>query len=369
METKGVLLFTDFHAHIWSEFSKPDTKYVNDRFKHQIEVLDSMLSYARDNQLDVLFAGDLFHKRIAVDTIVFNSVFKTFARHQDDGNTIYLIRGNHDSYNNRLESPTSLSPLSVLPNIQVVDKPAIFTKDNVTFYLMPYGEDTDTMISLFNEWATKVKVQTGTTILAGHVGINGAKQGATTHRLASIFSANDLHPEDYNLTYLGHYHERQEIYNSKESYVYARDDNDVPDKSDDLHQALYGGSTIPVSFSDENQIKGFDTYDYTTHERVFHPVDSPRFVTLHDWTDDLKKEYANDYVRLQLPEDKAEKVVTAEKDNSSIRVEAQVDYKINKRIDVSATDSPVKVTKTYTEKMYPELTQLAGSVIKEVLND
>ena len=79
--SEGILLFTDFHANLWSEFSKPTEEYVNDRFKFQIDTLNKMLRDAQDKNLDVLFAGDLFHKRGAVDVRVYNAVFQTFARY------------------------------------------------------------------------------------------------------------------------------------------------------------------------------------------------------------------------------------------------------------------------------------------------
>ncbi len=119
-ESKGLLLFTDFHAHIWQEFAKPDKEFVTDRFHKQIDALNYMLDYATDNKLDVLFAGDMFHKRGAVDTRVFNAVFNCFANHQKI-KQVYLISGNHDMVNNRLVAPSSLDSFEVLKNVKVIN--------------------------------------------------------------------------------------------------------------------------------------------------------------------------------------------------------------------------------------------------------
>lgn len=367
-ESKGLLLFTDFHAHIWQEFAKPDKDYVTDRFHNQINALNYMLDYATDNSLDVLFAGDMFHKRGAVDTRVFNAVFTCFANHKKI-NQIYLISGNHDMVNNRLEAPSSLNSFKVLKNVKVINGAESFETKQAYFYLLSYGEDTDTILDLLKEAKkTAKKYPDKPKIFSSHLGINGAKQGATTHRLASTFSAKDVNPEVFNLVYLGHYHERQEIYNDKDGYVYQKDDNDVPDELTFDHEALYGGSTLPVSFSDENQIKGFDVVTYTLPmKRTFHAIKAPKFVTLNKWNDKLAEQYKDDYVRLQLPPTTAKKVAKAEIDNTSVRVESKAKYEVKTRLPIEAKDSPVEVTKKYMDKLYPDQKQDALDVIGKVL--
>lgn len=366
--SKGLLLFTDFHAHIWQEFAKPDEEYVTDRFHRQVDALNYMLDYATENELDVLFAGDMFHKRGAVDTRVFNAVFNCFASHSDVPQ-IYLISGNHDMVNNRMGAASSLDALDVLDNVKVINGVESFETPEAYFYLMSYGEDAETMLGYLEdakENASKIKGKP--TIFSSHLGINGAKQGATTHRLASTFSAKDTSPEVFNLVYLGHYHERQEIYNDKQGYVYQNDDNYVPDELTFEHEALYGGSTMPVSFSDENQIKGFDVVTYSVPmKRTFHAINAPKFVTLTDWNEEIAKEHEHDYVRLQLPTSEAKKVSKEEIDNPSVRVEAKTEYKVKTRLPIEAKDSPVEVTKKYMDKLYPEQKEDALKVLESVL--
>lgn len=367
--SKGLLLFTDFHAHIWQEFSKPDKEYVTDRFHRQIDALNYMLDYATENELDVLFAGDMFHKRGAVDTRVFNGVFNCFASHEKVPH-IYLISGNHDMVNNRMGAPSSLDALNELSNITVINGVKSFETPEAYFYLMSYGEETETMLGYLNDAKKQAeKIKSKPTIFSSHLGINGAKQGATTHRLASTFSAKDTSPEVFNLVYLGHYHERQEIYNDKQGYVYQNDDNYVPDELTFEHEALYGGSTMPVSFSDENQIKGFDVVTYTLPmKRTFHTIPAPKFVTLTDWNENLIKEHKNDYVRLQLPVAKAKKVAKEEQENSSVRVEATTEYKVTTRLPIEAKDSPIEVTKKYMDKLYPKQKEDALNVLESVVS-
>jgi DNA repair protein SbcD/Mre11 len=366
--SKGLLLFTDFHAHIWQEFSKPDDEYVTDRFHKQVDTLNYMLDYATNNDLDILFAGDMFHKRGAVDTRVFNAIFESFVKH-NKVNHIYLIVGNHDMINNRLGAASSLDSFNILDNVTVVNGISSFETAEAYFFLMSYGEDTAYILDKLKEAKAFARARTDKpTIFSSHLGINGAKQGATTHRLASTFSAKDISPEYFNLVYLGHYHERQEIYNDKKGYVYQRDDNDVPDELTFTHEALYGGSTIPVSFSDENQIKGFDVVTYTLPmTRTFHAISAPKFVTLKSWNNKIAQEHKHDYIRLQLPEQEAKKVSKAEINNASLRVEVTSQYKVNTRLPIEAKDSPIEVTKKYMDKLYPKEKNEALNVLEKVL--
>ena len=144
-KVNGILFFTDFHAHLFMEFAKHDPDFYTDRFKTQITLLDTMLSRAAKEHLAVVFGGDLFHKRGAVDVRVFNAVWDVFAKYAPSIPAIHLVRGNHDSYDNSMGSVSSLDTFSRLPNTYVWSKPDTFrqavgdTMWDLSF--MPYGED------------------------------------------------------------------------------------------------------------------------------------------------------------------------------------------------------------------------------------
>ena len=72
---------------------------------------------------------------------------------------------------------------------------------------MPYGEEIDNMKATLAKFGEEAKGQKS--VLIAHLGIDGASQGMSNHRLASAFTVDDLHSESYDLVYLGHFHARQ----------------------------------------------------------------------------------------------------------------------------------------------------------------
>lgn len=346
---KGLLLFTDFHAYQWSEFSHlVPSKWgsISDRFDNQIEVLDTILDTASKKNLVVVFAGDLFHQRNSVDTQVFNAVFDTFAKYCDSIPQIFLLRGNHDSINNTMESPTSLSPFNYLNNTKVIAEPArryveIDGLGQLTIDFMPYGEDIQQIKKVLAEQSKTVK---GPAVRVFHLGIDGAKQGRHSHRLASAFTLDDLYPDYYDLVYGGHYHKRQ--------YLGGR------------NSVLYGGSTVPLNFDDEGENKGYDIY-IPKQSFDFTESNSKKFITLNHWDDSLQDKYKNYYVRLQLPEKEAKDIETNKTD--TVRVEAQPDVDKTTRLGIKADNTPVEITKKYTDEYYPAVSKEASDVIRGVL--
>lgn len=349
--SKGLLLFTDFHAHLFSEFAKPSVTNYTDRFNTQMSVLETMLKVAQKEQLGIVFGGDLFHRRGAVDVRVFKAVYKLFADYCDNIPFIYLLRGNHDSFDNSMGSPSSLDTFAYLPHTQVISKPTYKQEDiagtTYTLYFMPYGEDIDQMKAELKAMGEH-QGSPETSLLFAHLGIDGAKQGKSVHRLASAFTPSDMYPEQYKFVYLGHYHARQVIDGHANMY--------------------YGGSTMQLSFNDEGQEKGYDTYTGTDLEHTFVPVTTPKFVTLDHWDEEAAKATANDYVRLQVSETTAKQVLATDNapQMTNVRVEAQAEVNTKARMDIKSDSSPEEITKKYTDEYYPELKDTALKVLGEL---
>lgn len=350
-EADGILFFTDFHAHLFSEFAKPSENFYTDRFETQMKVLREILFEASNRNYGIIFGGDLFHKRTAVDIRVFNSVYLTFADYCDEIPFIYLVRGNHDSFDNSMGSDSSLDTFKTLANVQVVSNPMVdevsIQGTTKTLYFMPYGEEVDEMKATLAQYGEQAKDKDS--ILIAHLGIDGALQGLSSHRLASAFTLGDLHADSYELVYLGHFHKRQNL----------------------ASNVFYGGSTMQLTFNDEGQDKGYDLYNDET--RTFVKVDTPKFMTFDHWGDDTQAAIdRGDYIRLQLPEQDAKRITTEAKQEDSqlldnIRVEAQADYEVKTRLDIKADNTPVQVTDTYTKTYYPAYHDEAINIIKGVL--
>lgn len=354
-EASGILFFTDFHAHLFSEFAKPSTHYYTDRFETQMKVLQGILETAVTKHYGIVFGGDLFHKRTAVDIRVFNAVYLMFAKYSNDIPFTYLLRGNHDSFDNSMGSDSSLDTFQTLPNVEVISTPTVSEVTlqgvNEKLYFMPYGEEIDDMKATLAKFGEEAKGQKS--VLIAHLGIDGASQGMSNHRLASAFTVDDLHSESYDLVYLGHFHARQTLISEPT-------------------RVFYGGSTMQLTFNDEGQEKGYDLYDGT--ELTFVPVETPKFMTFNHWGEDTQEAIdAGNYIRLQLPEKDAKRITLEAKQEESqmldnIRVEAQANFEVETRLDIKADNTPVQVTDTYTKTYYPAYHDEAINIIKGVLD-
>ena len=182
-------------------------------------------------------------------------------------------------------------------------------------------------------------------ILVAHLGIDGAKQGQSSHRLASAFTLNDMHSDIFDYVYIGHFHLRQ----------YLADN------------VWYGGSTMQLSFNDEGQNKGYDIL-HEDGSWEFVPANTPEFVTVTS-AEQLKGLPDTDYIRLRLPEAQAKKLpdMLTPEEMSNVRVEAQIEQNTEARIDINADDSPESVVGKFMDEYYPDTKQLALDVLKEAM--
>lgn len=348
---KGLLFFTDMHLHLWSRFSKPvnDPYLVNDRFSQQIKVLNDILDYAESNDYGIINGGDLFHTRGAVDSRVLYSATEAIASHPNV--PITIVRGNHDSINNQMGSPASIDALAFLPNVTIVSNPDSMDIEvdgkSIHINFMPYGEDITSMKDVLKGFSDSLSPN-DYNILVAHLGIDGAKQGLSTHRLASAFSLGDLYPDKYNAVYLGHFHLRQKL----------------------ADNVWYGGSTMQLTFNDEGQEKGFDTLTFEKGNPIwkFHKVDYTPFITLTSWHEGDEEKYAGYYVNLKLPAEEAKVARKADVKDTNIQITAKVEDHTKARLNINPNTGVAEVTKKYTDKFFPELTHAAQDVIQDVLS-
>ncbi|WEW53671.1 exonuclease [Staphylococcus phage vB_SauH_SPJ2] len=66
------IFFTDSHFHMFTNYSKPDEEYGNDRFKEQIETLQKVFDLARENKAKVIFGGNI-HSQNKLITALYTS--------------------------------------------------------------------------------------------------------------------------------------------------------------------------------------------------------------------------------------------------------------------------------------------------------
>lgn len=339
------LFFTDSHFHLFTDFSSPNEQYVNDRFKEQIEALQKVFDIAREEKSDVIFGGDLFHKRNSVDTRVYNNIFKVFARNRDID--VYMLRGNHDSVTNSLYTSSSIEPIGYLPNVHIFSSPDTFSFTDVNLVFEPYGDETEEI----KEHIKGSYDENKTNILVAHLGVEGSLTGKGSHRLEGAFGYQDLLPDNYDFILLGHYHRRQ----------YFKNPNH-----------FYGGSLMQQSFSDEQEANGVHLIDTEKLTTEFIEIKTRRFITIQgDSIPDNIEELINQghFIRFVGSREQA-KVIELEnkEETSNIRVEVQKEYTIEKRIENEVTDEPIDIAKGFADKYYPNAKSEIVECLKEVLS-
>lgn len=340
----NIVNFSDFHAHLWQDFSKPDPVFTTDRFRDQIGVLEGVFNYAEENNADILFNGDLFHKRMNVDVRVFNHVFSTFQNYSDT--MVYMIRGNHDSVTNSLYSPSSLEPFEALENVRVVETLDKIETPYYDIYGVGYGEEVDKA----KEWVNKSVEELDTSkvnILAAHIGVSGSYTGNYSHTLGGAFSVEDLHPEAFDIVTLGHYHRRQFL-------------GDYPN-------VFYVGNTLQTSFADEGQDKGFYFIAIDGKKWVLEFIKTSYvpFITIN--AKDAPEELSNAYYQFigNVEESRAMKDIQESDQLSNVRINVRKDYSEEPRIAIKAGSTPQEVTQAFIKKDYPKLEDKALEVLKE----
>lgn len=339
------LFFTDSHFHLFTDFSSPNEQYVNDRFKEQIEALQKVFDIARKEKSTIIFGGDLFHKRNAVNTVVYNEVFGVFAKNNDV--EVILLRGNHDATTNSLYTDSSVDTFDYLPNVTVVKSLNTITKGNVNMVFTAYGDETEEIKNYIKDNNVEDKVN----ILVGHLGVEGSLIGKGSHRLEGAFGYQDLQPRLYNFILLGHYHRRQYFNNPNH---------------------LYGGSLMQQSFSDEQKANGVHLIDTENLTTEFIEIKTRRFITIQgDSIPDNIEELINQghFIRFVGSREQA-KVIELEnkEETSNIRVEVQKEYTIEKRIENEVTDEPIDIAKGFADKYYPNAKSEIVECLKEVLS-
>ena len=339
-----ILAMADLHAHDYQDFAEPDEITGNSRLTEILKALQYMRKYCLDNGIKlVLDAGDTFHKRNAVNTVVYNTVFEEYKKFSDEGITVVIIPGNHTQVDNSDFPEHSMKPFSEIENVYVLDKFEPFEFEDVKIYPAPYSKNAK-MVKEQIENYTKDNFE-GTRILLAHLGVSGAMVGRNSYPMQDAFSYQDLRPDFFHFGVLGHYHKPQFIGEEKHYF--------------------YCGSPIQHSFNDEGEEHGMVIIDTDAQEAVFHPIPSPKFITVTS-PDQIGEYLEGNYVRFRIPAEKVEEVSETIPKELKHRIEPIKEYKEEKRLDVDHSLSPEQVVRKYAEKFKPEAVDVLLEILKEV---
>lgn len=336
------LFFTDSHFHLFTNYAKPDEQYENDRFREQIEALQKVFDIAKEEKATVIFGGDLFHKRNAVNTKVYNEVFKVFARNQDVD--VLLLRGNHDATTNSVYTDSSIDTFDYLPNVSVFTSFGVAEKNNVNIVFTAYGDETEEIKDYIKDNVQEGKVN----ILVGHLGVEGSLTGKGSHRLEGAFGYQDLLPDKYDFILLGHYHRRQYFQNTNH---------------------FYGGSLMQQSFSDEQEANGVHLIDTDKITTTFIPIETRKFITVQGDSipEDIEALVEQGHFIRFIGTPEQAKALELDEVDSNVQVQMKKKYTVEKRIDSEVTDDPVTIASSYADKYYPEAKDKIVECLKEVL--
>lgn len=350
-----LLCFGDLHAHAFSEFSEPDEVTGNSRLTSIINCLKFMREYCIKNGIKyVLDAGDIFHKRKAVDTTTFNLVFNEIKAFSDAGITVIMIPGNHTQVDNSDFPEHSIEPFKEIENVLVLDKFKEHTiqvddtqENDIFIFPAPYSKNAEMVKKKLDKYAYDISNHgiEKQSILLGHLGVSGAFVGKSSYAMADAFTVDDLFPHHFQFVVLGHFHKSQDLGGYK--------------------HVFYTGAPIQHNFNDSGQDKGCWVIDMETQTKEFVEIPSPKFITVTDWKAVDQKELEGNFVRYQVPASEVEELSENLPETSKHRLEVQKSYDTEKRIDIDFSKSFEEIISEYAKEFKPEAEEIGLEIFRE----
>lgn len=355
-----LIAFADLHAHNFKEFDERMIGNSSTRLHHITETLYCMGEYALENGINtILFAGDLFHVRARVNTLVYNKVFDAISELSSKGIKFIMIPGNHDQLDNSDYPEHSLQPFSAIEGVTVLDRIGFHELFGISILTVPYSKNTNLVRDSIEKACSERGNLDKPAILLGHLGITGGLVGKGNYAMADAFTVEDLMPEYFKGIYLGHFHKYQLL--GGHSHV------------------MYTGAPIQHSFSDEGEAKGFVriSIDSKQISNEFVPMESiskvtvPTFHTI-SYPEDKDKLVErlnmarNQYYRILVSESDVEEVKSLMPDEAKYKLEITRKYEEQERTEVKVGMSFEEIVKTYAEEHNPQAVDLGLEILKEV---
>jgi len=244
---------------------------------------NTLFPYILDNDIKtVIQLGDIHDKRKSIDFVIAEYIINDFFKWFEDNNVkLISLVGNHDSYYKNTIKLDGMSQLTRKSNhITIVNKPSLYTFDNVKFAIVPWICDENKQECL--EFIDKNKKSNA--ILLGHFELAGFEMVKGIKSETGNFDIGIL--SGYRKVISGHYH------------ITSERDN-----------VIYVGTPYELNWNDYNDKKRFIVYD--TKDNEFEMV--PTNIVLHEkimYNDTLKKidssRVANKFVKVIANDDYSE---------------------------------------------------------------
>jgi DNA repair exonuclease SbcCD nuclease subunit len=227
------LVFSDLHAHpfpygaVQKTFSGVNGRYAsyNSRLLDAMAAMDEVRQYGvKHNIKRVLFGGDLFHKPDNIPTQALEVITFEICRFMDEGFELFMIPGNHDTYD-KAGLITSLNYLETMSNNITVGlgHPTTFSfKNNASLLIVgvPYIHDISKAREVLTAAAVtaerfKAQQPKAKVVLLAHAGMQGAKVGSDFVLVSpNDPSVQDIKHEAFDLCLFGHYHKHQKLFDN-----------------------------------------------------------------------------------------------------------------------------------------------------------
>lgn len=210
------LVFSDLHAHNFrygaDRTTIPGRKGLyNSRLADTVGVLQEIRDYANYYKIkDIVFGGDLFHRRSSVPTDVRHVIFDTLNDFSKDTISLFMLVGNHDM-GDRKGHVHSLAGLNS-DYITVFDGDVhTIVNEEYAFAFVPYTDDIEEAKRRLTEAGNLV--EDVPTILFAHLGMQGAKVGSDYVLVSeSDVSVKDVPHEKFAACFFGHFHQHQQLF-------------------------------------------------------------------------------------------------------------------------------------------------------------
>ncbi len=277
-----IVLFSDWHAHPFAQFSNSNIGGMNSRLQDAFDVLHQIKNYVEENSKDVLavfFGGDLFHVRNTINVVTWNAVIYELKLFIDSltslGIEFHLIVGNHDD-SSRSGDSTSLDFIQHLGvpskrSTMLYKAPTIATVGgSLKTCFVPYTEDSRAVLDVVAEKSD---------LFLGHMGIQGSDLGSDfVYKNQNDWNFHELNPQNFDVMMMGHFHKNQAL----------------------AEHAYYIGAPLHHNFGDEGQKRGFVVYDIETKEHKHIETKFPKFITITDAMIDQDLSFTNNnYLRIK----------------------------------------------------------------------
>lgn len=359
-----VAVFSDLHAHKYKEFDKVSDLTGSTRLDSILDVLDQIRDYCLDMQItQILFAGDMFHVRGRVDTVVQNRIYDKIKEICNSGIKILAIPGNHDDHNNKDLPEHSLHMFKDIEGMTVVDTLDHYVLDDGTPVVCCRYSKNAQMIKDYINSIDPSQFEDQPLLLA-HLGVSGGLIGKSSYVMADAFSVEDLRPDVFKYIILGHFHRRQFLGGYK--------------------HVLYTGAPLQHSFSDEGEHKGFYIVDTSRRCQIdFVPLESPMFHTVTKEIIEKSEECTGehiqgnilhmglergDFFRVLLKENEVDwfNAIASKYEGLQYKIVLEKQYTQETRVDVQVGMPFEEIVSKYAEEFNPDAKEVGLKILSAV---